>query len=112
MAKLPQITQGDYGIFFDVAVTNESNQPIKLSSDDEIKIHIQYPDNTCEDLENEHYTVIDRNKLLVRITLAEPHTKEEGYHQFFIAVKGLDYKVNADKSIAYVVLPKHNVGEH
>lgn len=112
MAKTPYITQGDYGIFFDVLITNELNEPITLSDTDEIKIHIQYPDETCVDLENEHFTVLDKQKLLIRIVLSEEHTTEEGYHQFFIAVKGLDYKVNADKSIAYVVLPKHNTGAH
>lgn len=112
MAKIPQINQKDYGIFFDVAITNESNEPITLGETDEVKIHIQYPDETCIDLDPEHFTVLDKEKLLVRIVLSEEHTTEEGYHQFFIAVKGLDFKVNANKSIAYVVLPKHNIGTH
>lgn len=112
MAKIPYIMQKDYGVFFDVSVTNELNEPITLTDTDEVKIHIQYPDETCEDLDPDHYTVLDKQKLLVRIVLDEKHTTEEGYHQFFIAVKGLDYKVNADKSIPYIVLPKHNIGTH
>lgn len=112
MASLTKITQGDYGIVFNIQLLNDKKEYIHILDEDNVIAHIQFPDETCIDIDPDCLTVIDRANGLVRIVLSEEYTAEEGYYQIFIALKSDSYKINANSSIPYYVNAKHNLGKH
>ena len=112
MAKLMNITQGDYGIVFNIQLLNDKKEYIHILDEDDVIAHIQFPDGTCIDIDPDCLTIIDRLKGLIRIVLSEEYTAEEGYYQVFVALKSDSYKINANSSIPYYVNAKHYIGKH
>lgn len=112
MSKQILITQGDYGIVLQVSLLNENKEPLEILDGDFITAHIQYPSGDCIQFNSDYITITDKLKGIVRLSLEEEYTKEEGYYQIFIELKSDNYTINAKQSIGYYVNAKHNIGEH
>ena len=112
MAKLINFMQGDSGMIITVDISDGKKKPLEIAYNAKVKGHLQKPDGTCTDIDDEYITITNRKELTVRITIAPIFTEEEGFYQIFLSVITDTYNISATKSIDYYVTARHNIGKH
>ena len=104
MAKQILISQGDYGILFNVTILDETNKPIIVGSDN-IKFYVITPSGNKIEV-NDVY-IIDDNAGIVEFELDKEHTQEAGNHQIYVEISSPTFEVTSVLAENYYVIEEH-----
>ena len=104
MAKQILISQGDYGILFNVTILDETNKPIIVGSDN-IKFYVITPSGNK--IEVNDVSIIDENTGIVEFELDKEHTQEAGNHQIYVEISSPTFEVTSVLAENYYIMEEH-----
>lgn len=104
MAKQTIITQGDYGILFNVQILDSSKAPITIGTD-KVKFYVVTPNK--QKINVDDVSIIDESKGIVEFEINSEHTQTVGNHEVYVEISSPLFEITSNIGENYYVMAEH-----